>query len=77
MWAFTAETYGSAVFEMSFVNTSLPFAVRATGINTPQAYTIAYRMGYISATELEMLAAPLAKNGYGKYLFGILRDRVF
>jgi glucose-1-phosphate thymidylyltransferase len=35
---------------------------------------IAYRMGYISATELEALARPLAKNGYGQYLLRILSD---
>jgi len=38
---------------------------------------IAYRMGYIDAQALEALAAPLAKNGYGQYLLGVLRDRVF
>jgi len=35
---------------------------------------IAYRMGYISATELEALAKPLAKSGYGQYLLRILSD---
>ena len=34
-------------------------------------------MGYINAGELEVLAAPLAKNGYGKYLREILRERIF
>ncbi len=34
---------------------------------------IAYRMGYISATELELLAAPLVKSGYGEYLLNIVR----
>ena len=38
---------------------------------------IAYRMGYINATQLEQLAAPLSKNGYGQYLIGLLRERVF
>jgi len=33
---------------------------------------IAYRKGYITATELEQLAKPLAKNGYGQYLLDIL-----
>jgi glucose-1-phosphate thymidylyltransferase len=36
---------------------------------------IAFRSGYISATELETLARPLAKSGYGDYLFGLLADR--
>jgi glucose-1-phosphate thymidylyltransferase len=38
---------------------------------------IAYRLGYVDAKQLEALAAPLAKNGYGQYLLGVLRDRVF
>jgi glucose-1-phosphate thymidylyltransferase len=33
---------------------------------------IAYRMGYIDATQLEELAAPLAKSGYGAYLRNLL-----
>lgn len=33
---------------------------------------IAYRQGWISATALENLAAPLLKNGYGQYLLGLL-----
>jgi glucose-1-phosphate thymidylyltransferase len=35
---------------------------------------IAYRAGWISAVELEELAAPLAKSGYGSYLKALLRD---
>ena len=38
---------------------------------------IAYRRGYINATELEKLAQPLRKNGYGKYLLQILSDKIF
>ena len=34
---------------------------------------IAYRMGYIGATELEALARPLIKNGYGRYLLDLLK----
>jgi len=33
---------------------------------------IAYRMGYIDARQLEILAGPLLKNGYGEYLIGLL-----
>jgi glucose-1-phosphate thymidylyltransferase len=36
---------------------------------------IAYRAGYIDATQLERLAAKLAKSGYGEYLFEILRGQ--
>lgn len=38
---------------------------------------IAYRMGWIDAAALEALAAPLVKSGYGQYLLGLLRDKVF
>ena len=38
---------------------------------------IAWRKGWISDTELEQLAKPLAKSGYGQYLLDILRERVF
>jgi glucose-1-phosphate thymidylyltransferase len=35
---------------------------------------IAYRMGYITAEELEQLAQPLRQNSYGTYLLDILKD---
>jgi glucose-1-phosphate thymidylyltransferase len=38
---------------------------------------IAYRSGWISAEQLERLAQPMKKNGYGQYLMQVLRDRVF
>lgn len=34
---------------------------------------IAFRKGYINASQLEALAAPLKKNQYGEYLFEILK----
>jgi len=34
---------------------------------------IAYRMAYIDAKQLEILAQPLIKNGYGQYLMDVLR----
>ncbi|MGF1534380.1 MAG: glucose-1-phosphate thymidylyltransferase RfbA [Bernardetiaceae bacterium] len=34
---------------------------------------VAYRMGYISAAELEALAKPLEKSGYGKYLLRMIQ----
>ena len=37
---------------------------------------VAYRMGYISAAQLEALAAPLLKSGYGTYLLQILKETV-
>jgi glucose-1-phosphate thymidylyltransferase len=38
---------------------------------------IAYRKGYIDAGQLEALAQPLKKNGYGRYLLQILASKVF
>jgi len=38
---------------------------------------VAYRMNYISAAELEKLAQPLLKNGYGSYLLGVLSEKIF
>jgi glucose-1-phosphate thymidylyltransferase len=37
---------------------------------------IAYRAGYIDAAQLERLARPLAKTGYGAYLLEVLGGRV-
>lgn len=37
---------------------------------------VAYRMGYIDAAQLEKLAAPLKKSGYGTYLLKVISDRV-
>jgi glucose-1-phosphate thymidylyltransferase len=36
---------------------------------------IAYHLGFIDAAQLEKLAAPLLKSGYGAYLMGVLRDK--
>jgi glucose-1-phosphate thymidylyltransferase len=38
---------------------------------------IAFRSGWISAEQLEALARPMLKNGYGQYLQGLLKDKVY
>ena len=38
---------------------------------------IAYRQRWIDAAQLEKLAQPLTKNGYGQYLLRILKEKVF
>ncbi|MBN1378988.1 MAG: glucose-1-phosphate thymidylyltransferase RfbA [Gammaproteobacteria bacterium] len=38
---------------------------------------IAFRMGYIDARQLELLAEPLRKSGYGEYLLSLLNEKVF
>jgi glucose-1-phosphate thymidylyltransferase len=37
---------------------------------------IAYRRGWINASQLEKLAAPLSKNGYGQYLERVLKEKI-
>ena len=34
---------------------------------------VAYRKGWISAAEVEVLAQPMAKTGYGRYLLDLVR----
>jgi glucose-1-phosphate thymidylyltransferase len=38
---------------------------------------IAYRQQWIDAAQLETLAQPLTKNGYGQYLLRVLKENVF
>ncbi|MBT3185845.1 MAG: glucose-1-phosphate thymidylyltransferase RfbA [Nitrospina sp.] len=42
------------------------------GLKVSCVEEIAYHQGYIDASQLETLAKPLLKNGYGQYLMGIL-----
>ncbi|WP_282167900.1 glucose-1-phosphate thymidylyltransferase RfbA [Shewanella japonica] len=44
-------------------------------INCPEE--VAYRMGYIDDAQLEKLAQPLIKAGYGKYLLSLIESKVF
>jgi len=37
---------------------------------------ISYRQGWINASQLEKLAAPLSKNGYGQYLQRVLKEKI-
>jgi glucose-1-phosphate thymidylyltransferase len=38
---------------------------------------IAFRAGWIDAAQLERLAQPMLKNGYGQYLVRLLRERAY
>jgi len=38
---------------------------------------IAFRSGWISAEQLNKLAQPMLKNGYGQYLLKVLNDKVY
>jgi len=50
---------------------------RRQGLKIACPEEIAYRMGYISARDLEALAAPLRKSGYGQYLLNVLQETIF
>jgi len=38
---------------------------------------IVYRQGWIDDAQLEVLAQPLKKNGYGQYLLNLLTEKVY
>jgi glucose-1-phosphate thymidylyltransferase len=38
---------------------------------------VAYRSGWIDAAQLQVLAQPMAGNGYGQYLLKVLGDKVY
>ena len=50
---------------------------RRQGLNIACPEEIAFRQGFIEAAQLEALAQPIAKSGYGKYLLSILTDPHF
>jgi glucose-1-phosphate thymidylyltransferase len=49
---------------------------RRQGLKVACPEEIAYRMGFIDAAQLEALAKPLDKSGYGEYLRRVLTDRI-
>jgi glucose-1-phosphate thymidylyltransferase len=50
---------------------------RRQGLNIACPEEIAYRQGFITAEQLEALAQPVIKSGYGQYLLGVLREPHF
>lgn len=49
---------------------------RRQGLKVAAPEEVAWRMGWIDDGQLERLAQPLAKSGYGQYLLGLPRDKV-
>jgi glucose-1-phosphate thymidylyltransferase len=47
---------------------------RRQGLKVACPEEIAFRSGWIDAAQLEQLAAPLLKNGYGQYLMKVLQE---
>lgn len=47
---------------------------RRQGVKIACPEEIAYRYGYITGRELEALAKPVCKSGYGQYLLSVLAD---
>jgi glucose-1-phosphate thymidylyltransferase len=50
---------------------------RRQGLDIACPEEIAYRQGFINAEQLEALANPIAKSGYGQYLLALLREPYF
>ena len=46
------------------------------GLKVACVEEVAYRMGYIDSNQLQKLAEPLCKNGYGEYLVELVNERL-
>jgi len=66
-------THDSLLEAAQFVQT----IERRQGLKVCCPEEVAFRQGFIDAAQLERLAQPLAKSGYGKYLQDVLKERVF
>jgi len=50
---------------------------RRQGLKVACLEEIAYRSGWIAAEQLEKLAKPMLKNGYGQYLLKVLNEKIY
>jgi glucose-1-phosphate thymidylyltransferase len=62
-------THDSLLEAASFIAT----LQKRQGLQVACPEEIAYRQGWIGAAELQKLASPLSKNGYGHYLLNLLK----
>ncbi len=65
-------TYDSLLEASNFIAT----LENRQGLKVSCPEEIAYRSGWISANQLEILAAPLSKNEYGQYLQRVLKEKI-
>lgn len=65
-------THESMIDASNFIQT----IEQRQGLKVACPEEIAYRKGFINAAQVEKLAQPLAKNGYGQYLLRMLKDGV-
>ena len=63
-------THESMIDASNFIQT----IEQRQGLKVACPEEIAYRKGFINAAQVEKLAQPLAKNGYGQYLLRMLKD---
>jgi glucose-1-phosphate thymidylyltransferase len=66
-------THDSLIEASQFIQT----IEKRQGLKVMCPEEIAYRQGYISASQLEDLARPLLKSGYGDYLMQILNETIY
>ena len=66
-------THDSLLEAGSFIET----IEKRQGLKVACPEEIAFRSGFITAEQLQQLAEPLKKNGYGQYLLGLLDGPVF
>ena len=66
-------THDSLIEAGSFIQT----IEKRQGLKVACPEEIAYRMGFIEAVQLQVLANKYARNGYGEYLKQVLTERVF
>ena len=63
-------THDSLLEAASFIAT----LQKRQGLQVSCPEEIAFAQNWIDAAQIQKLAAPLAKNGYGQYLLGLLKD---
>jgi glucose-1-phosphate thymidylyltransferase len=62
-------THDSLLEAASFIAT----LQKRQGLQVACPEEIAFNQGWVDAAQIQKLAAPLAKNGYGQYLLGLLK----